>query len=139
MNRDPEDRDFTRDPIFLLQSCNRQWTQMPDGLESDVESWYVTEPEYLDDWIKPFIEWDEDDPSSGYLLMSEEFYKAAADVENDHGWPLIYEEWRTESVFLTRQEATAYAEARKYRYDKWRVYCIPCDGELARILREYEP
>ena len=61
---------------------------MPDGLESDGESWYVTEPEYL--------------------------------------------------VFLTRQEATAYAEARKYRYDKWRVYCIPCDGELARILNEYE-
>jgi hypothetical protein len=112
---------------------------MPDGFESDGESWYVTDREYLDEWIKPFIEWDEDDPSSGFLMMSDEFYAAANDVQNDNGWPLIYEEWRTVSVFLTRDEATAFAEATKHRYDKWRVYCIPCDGELAKILREYEP
>ena len=139
MDRDPTNYECTRDPIFLLQSCERQWTQMPDGLESDGESWLVSGAKDLDEWIKPFIEWDEDDPTCGHLADSEEFYEAASGVENDHGWPMIYVVWRTESVFLTRPEAEAFGRATNHRYAKWRVYCIPCDGELATILREFEP
>jgi predicted nucleic-acid-binding Zn-ribbon protein len=58
---------------------------------------------------------------------------------NDHNWPFVYIEWKTESVFLTREEAEAFGKAREYRWDKWKVYCVPCDGELATILKNYEP
>lgn len=136
MNRDPTGWDCTRDPIYLLQIANRQWTQIPDGLETDGESWYVSDKSDLEDWILPFIEWDKDDPECGYLSMSEEIYKEAEDMTNDHGWPLVYTEWRTESVFLTRGEGEEYAKARSYRWDKWRVYCVCCEGTLAKILNE---
>ena len=42
--------------------------------------------------------------------------------------------WRTDRVFLDWEEGVKYAEKRSYRYgekDKdWRVYGVPCDGEL---------
>ena len=138
MNRDPKNNEGTRDPIFLLQVANRQWTQIPDGLESDGEQWCVEDASELPEWIKPFIEWEHEDDGSprGHLSMSEEMFKVAEDMTNDHGWPMLYTEWRTESVFLTREEGEQYAKARSYRWDKWRVYCIPCDGELAKILKE---
>ncbi|MBK8583863.1 MAG: hypothetical protein IPL86_19245 [Flavobacteriales bacterium] len=74
----------------------------------------------------------------GWLQMSEEMFEVAEGMTNDHGWPMIYTEWRTESVFLTREEGERYAKARSYRWPKWRVYCIPCDGELAVLLSEYQ-
>lgn len=46
-------------------------------------------------------------------------------------------EWRTESVFLTRDEAESYARSCEYRWSSWRVYCVPCKGELAQVLNQY--
>jgi len=132
MDRDPTNNECTRDPIFLLQVGRRLWTQIPDGIETDGESMWVEDADDLPDWITPHIK-------DGAVNETAEFWKACEDAENDHGWPLVYVEWRTESVFLTRDEAERYAKATEYRYEKWRVYCIPCDGELARILKDYEP
>ena len=55
-----------------------------------------------------------------------------------HGWGEIT--WLPANVFATRKEGEDYGEATKHRYGKgrigedWRVYCIPCAGELAQIL-----
>ena len=45
-------------------------------------------------------------------------------------------EWRTESVFLTRDEAESFARSRAYRWSSWRVYCVPCEGALAQVLNQ---
>lgn len=43
--------------------------------------------------------------------------------------------WRTERVFLTRKEGEDYGTRRSYDYtDGWRVYCVPCAGQLAKLL-----
>jgi len=130
MDRDPKNNEGTRDPIFLLQVARRQWTQIPDGMESDSESMYVDDSTEPPDWIKPFID------SDGNLIESEDFWRVAENTDNDHGWPMVYVEWRTESVFLTRDEGERFARATEHRYDKWRVYCLPCDGQLAQVLRD---
>lgn len=132
MNRDPKNYECTRDPIFLLQKGSRQWTQIPDGLGSDGESLWVEDSSLVDDWIKRFI-------VDGSVDTTDEFWQMAECTENDHGWPMVYVEWFVESVFLTRKEAEEYGKAREYRWDKWRVYCVPCDGELAKILDAHEP
>lgn len=139
MNRDPLNKDCTRDPIYLLQIAERLWTKTPEGLESDGESFYATnvstypdeEPTWeVDDWILPFLD------AEGILETSESFYREAELHEGPDGWPMIYTVWRVETVFLTRKEAEDYAKARSYRWDKWRVYCVPCEGTLAKILNE---
>jgi hypothetical protein len=44
--------------------------------------------------------------------------------------------WHTERVFGTRQEGEAFGRDRAHDYpDGWRVYCVPCEGMLARTLR----
>jgi len=130
MNRDPNNIDITRDPIYLLQVGRRQWTQLPDGIECDGESMYVGDDceDILPDWIRPFL--DED----GNVDESPEFFDEAEKQEGDHGWPLLYTEWRTESVWLTRPEAERFAQSHAYRWPKWRVYCVCCEGRLAEIL-----
>lgn len=129
MNRDPNNNECTRDPIFLLQIGNRQWTQIPDGLETDGESLWVDHMGSLEDWVRPFVD------EHGNLCESDEFWKAAQEKFNNNGWPFSYVDWsRTEAVFLTRQEAEDWAKARDYRFPLWRVYCVPCNGELAAIL-----
>lgn len=51
--------------------------------------------------------------------------------------------WDTVTVFLTREDATEYAEARNYDFGRknidWRVYCIPCNGKLAEDLKRLYP
>lgn len=43
--------------------------------------------------------------------------------------------WRTERVFLTRAEGEAFGKAKHYNYTEgWRVYCVPCKGQLADLL-----
>jgi hypothetical protein len=132
MNRDPSNFECTRDPIFLLQIGRRQWTQIPGGIGCDGESMWVEDASLIDDWIRRFI-------VDGSVETTNEFWRIAESREGDHGWPLVYIEWHTESVFLTRKEAEEFAKAREYRWEKWRVYCVPCDGELAKILTEYQP
>lgn len=56
----------------------------------------------------------------------------------EHGWGFVY--YITEKVFSTRKEGGEYGEANKHNLGEgrkgtdWRVYCIPCEGELAQIL-----
>ncbi len=43
--------------------------------------------------------------------------------------------WRTERVFLTREEGENFGKAKHYNYTEgWRVYCVPCAGQLAKLL-----
>ncbi len=134
MNRDPNNNECTRDPIFLFQVAIPKWTQVPDGLESDGESWYVTEIDDVEGWVLEFL-----DEENQYIDSEDLFTEAAEKQENDHGWPLVYLEWRTETVFLTREEGEAHGKAHAYRWWKWRVYCVPCDGALAKILENVGP
>ena len=54
-----------------------------------------------------------------------------------HAW------WDTDCVVATREEGDAKGKARPYEYGEqhkgWRVYCVPCDGDLARILVKHWP
>lgn len=45
------------------------------------------------------------------------------------------QKWQTETVFLTREEGEAWAKRREYRWGEWQIYCIPCEGALAALLR----
>lgn len=54
----------------------------------------------------------------------------------EFGWGFVY--WITERVFSTRKDGEDYGEATKHHYGEgrkgidWRVYCVPCEGELAQ-------
>jgi hypothetical protein len=133
MNRDPKNQDCTRDPIYLLQVGTRQWTAMPDGVCCDGDFMWVDDMEALPNWIRPFV--DDDDET---INTNKRFWQYAEANENEHGWPLVYIEWRTEAVFLTRQEAEDWVKAREHNYPIAKVYCVPCNGKLAEILSDIE-
>ena len=44
------------------------------------------------------------------------------------------EEWDVEAVFFDRDEAKSWAEARSYRWRRWRTYAVSAEGDLARLL-----
>lgn len=127
MKRDPDLQECTRDPIFLLEVGKRQWTEIPDGCEQEDGSIYVVDRTRAPDWLVEFA--DEDGCVSG-----EEFWEVAESTEGDNGWPFVYVVWRTERVFFTRKEAEEYGARRRYRWDKWRVFCVPAEGRLRAIL-----
>ncbi len=128
----------TRDAIFLLQ--RRFWKRTGDvpGTEYDGEGFTITDRDEVPEWAEPFIV-DEDgcDPyvsDSPGLAVAADKYGA----EIDTGWPLFYEHWETVSVWLDRDEATAWAESHHYRFtDGWRVYSVCAEGELAKRLRDF--
>lgn len=44
--------------------------------------------------------------------------------------------WRTEGVWLSREEAEAFAKATEYNFPNgWRVYGTCANGELAQLLK----
>ena len=49
--------------------------------------------------------------------------------------------WHVEGVWFTREEAEQFAKAHAYRWGSdqfgpcWHVYCVPADGEMARLLK----
>ncbi len=43
-------------------------------------------------------------------------------------------DWVTETVFLTREEAEAWGAAHSYRWPEWAVYCVPATGVINAIL-----
>jgi hypothetical protein len=49
--------------------------------------------------------------------------------------------WATTKVFLTREEGNRYGESRPYAWGKkgegWRIYGVPCDGLMARIIGQH--
>lgn len=85
----------------------------------------------VDDWLKKFV-------TDGYIETSDEFWSEAEKATNECENELARLVWHTETVFLTREEAERFANCRSYRWPKWRVYCVPCEGELADILNNYQ-
>ena len=126
-------REATANVIFLLQS--RRWvvTSIPDYHDADDPT-----AEYGVD--------DEGDIILGRLdgnhwtpLEDAEPLKMTevAEMMNDDDIPCAIETWETERVFLTREEANTYARARDYNYPSgWRVYALPAEGELVKLLRK---
>lgn len=128
----------TRDAIFLLQ--RRRWQRTDDipGTEFDGEAYAITDRDELPEWAVPFIV--DEDGCEPYVSDDPELAAAAhkAGAEISSGWPLFYEEWLTESVWLDRAEAEAWGKSHDYRFaDGWRVYAVCAEGELAKRLREF--
>lgn len=99
----------TRDPIFLLQRKNI--------IITNVDSYH-----YNDD-TEALCDQDNNE------VTLQDILKRGDAVET----------WDTESVWLTREEATAYGERTEYHYlDGWRVYCVNAEGELAKFLKTYD-
>lgn len=134
MDRDPKQKDITRDPIFLFQVGTYRWNALPDGVSSDGESIWIEEVEDCPQWLAEYLdnEGDLDGDALARGIIKEGY-------TNNDDVPYCYLEWRTEGVFLTRDEGESYGQSRAYRWDEWRVYCVCAEGELARILNEYKP
>jgi hypothetical protein len=130
MDRDPKNAECTRDPIFLLQVGRRKWTQVPDGMGYDGDSMWVEDTSEVPDWMMPFLAED------GTVDTTEGFWTFVENEDNDNGWPFVVIDWNTEHVFLTRDEAETFAKTKSHRWDKWRVYCVPAEGQLARVLNQ---
>lgn len=97
----------TRDPIFLLQTKLHHLTGEPFDTHRDDEG------DIIDD-------------NTGEALSWEEL--------EDRGCAAPF--WETQSVWLDRDEAEAFAKATNYRYpDGWRVYCVCAEGNLAELLK----
>jgi len=51
------------------------------------------------------------------------------------------ESWRTENVFLTREEANRHGERRPYAWglkgEGWQIYGVPCHGLMAELLGKH--
>jgi hypothetical protein len=107
------ERECTRDVIFVFQRRRLRWTgRLPDGYE------------FRDSFV--FLKGDGRVAEPQTL---EAIYAA-------HGSEYAIETWDVESVWLDRDEAEAWAKAHEYNYrDGWRVYGMPADGELAKLLR----
>ena len=104
----------TRDPIFLLQAADiviveRDQVEYCDACERLCLS--LCEHDCSGDDYEP-------------ISNQELIYRGIAEVY-----------WRTEYVFLSREEGERYGKAKHYHYpDGWRVYCIPAMGDLANLL-----
>jgi len=100
----------TRDPIFLLQSRQLRWSDadLPIGFEWDEDREVVIDSD------------GETADENHYMLTSA-------------GCVTLF--WETERVFFTREEAEKWGQAHAYRWDAWRVWCLPAQGELAALLR----
>ena len=143
--RDPDSKECTRDPIFLLQSEHYAFTGVPRGMEWRDDAFVVTDESSLEEWVKPFLEYAEEDSHEGWenepgWINSEniDFIEAAEGRTNREGYNLVESSWITVGVWLSRSEAEAWADAHQYRFKIWRVYCVPCDGKLKELLAEME-
>lgn len=110
---DTAHEELTKNPIFLLQ-----------------KRWVYPNQECLADYDD---EGDPIDPDTKEKIGDDELLKK--------GWGVAI--WQVVTVFATRDEAECWGEKTKYRYGKgrknidWQVYCIPCAGELVKILEEH--
>jgi hypothetical protein len=111
------ERECTRDVIFLLQVRRTNIYALPDGCEFN---------------DGPVRYEDED----GNRLP--EPIEVSLDELRDAGG-YVFDYWDTESVWLDRDEAEAFAKAHEYNYcNGWRVYGMPSYGDLAAMLRGQE-
>lgn len=125
------DSEGTASPIFLFQTRVLIWTgDLPDefGFDGEECSFYETREPINDDEREEC-----EDMGWGEKYQEE---VPLRDVWLGHGDDVAHETWHTERVFLTREEGTAWAAARTYRWpDGWRVYCVPAEGALAEGLK----
>ena len=140
MNRDPNNFDITKDPIFILLTGRYCLTADIDGTGTDGESCWIDDIDEIEDWMLEFTYHDDDEggPPTN-LNIGKEFYVEA--MKHDHckagidvKWCEI--KWEPERVFLTRQEGEDWAKRREYRWDCWKVYCVCAEGELAKVLND---
>jgi hypothetical protein len=132
MNRDPQNREGQKNPIFLLQKRNYQLTCCPAWLGYDGEIFWI-EIQHIDDIDTS--QWDFYD--KGEVNEKLLFEYLASCKTND--CTTAVESWITESVWLTRNEAEYFGKANAYNYQfGWRVYCLSACGELAEILNKVE-
>lgn len=65
-------------------------------------------------------------------------YDEEGDLKKDSQCKCFVEFWRTETVFLTKEEANTHGESRPYAWGKkgegWRIYGVMCIGLMAEIL-----
>lgn len=129
MDRDPENRECTRDPIFLVQRRVPVITGSPDWLVSDGDGgWEINLERYnREEYDRGLGEMVHE-----VVLCSDKVMRWLAD--NDY----VVETWVTERVLLTRTEAEKWVKVQEYNYpDGWRVYCVPCEGRLATLLDQF--
>lgn len=105
-------REATEAVAFLLQRRAFIYFGEPLGCTWDDEGWVR----------------DDADEGDGYLtgdeLMEEE---CATEV------------WHTESIWLSREEATEFAKATEYNFpDGWRVYGMPSKGLMVDALKSFD-
>lgn len=102
----------TRDVIFLFQVRDVTWVDCPEGYEWDSD--VIRKLPGNDD---------EDDPA-----------KLTDDDMIDRGCAI--ESWRTEGVWLSREEGEAWGREKDYRFAKgWRLYGVPAEGALVELIK----
>lgn len=129
MNRDPIGYDCTANPIYLVQ--RRVWDvfNTPNWLRNDGDEWKIDLKKYADE--------EGDDAPLCELVSDVQLDDSKVMEYLDRCGGYVAEKWVTERVLLTRAEATDWVKVQEYNFpDGWRVYCVPCEGELARILDE---
>ena len=101
--------EMTRDVIFLFQRRRRCYHTLPDSID-------LVDGEFVG--------------QGGTGYSEKDMLSLCTPDENYVEW------WDTESVWLSREEGEAYGLAHAYNYpDGWRVYGVPSEGELAKLLK----
>lgn len=126
-HRERCEREATRGAVFLFQVNRYDVLGLPDGITYEDGSFFRTHNEDGE-------ELEEEESVSLDEIKQETF--------GDYDTPCILDIWKTESVWLDRDEATAFGEAKSYRYGQrgrdWRVYCVCADGDLAKLLQKQD-
>lgn len=123
------EREATRDVIFLFQTR----TLTPTG------------------WLPEGYDWD---PADGGIYCTgeasgERFPVPLVELYGRHGSQVAHSHWQTIGVWLDRDEAEAWGRSQQHnhghqctplletREDRlWRVYGVPAEGQLARLLQQ---
>jgi hypothetical protein len=136
----------TRDPIFMVQKRKIVGLDFVNALNTedyyhDGDTLWFTAERFDKEEIleaakddRVLLKKDDDDlPFDMGISISE-----ADQIERD--WALVV--WDVVTVMRTRQEAEAYAVSQAHNIGKLgescRVYCLPCAGELATILKHVD-
>lgn len=120
----------TRDAIFLLQSRFLNLIEEPYGWELDEEGQLVMMEEDADCANEREV--------TLFLLAGQHDEKPTLSIQElyERSRDYCVVEWRTESVWLSREEATEWATGHTYRFaEGWRVYAVCAEGELAQLIR----
>jgi hypothetical protein len=133
VNRDPNGIDGTKDPIYLLQRRDYTLTCCPSWLGYDGDSFWIEHQNISSD--VDLTQWNF---SKNGEIDERLLFQYLCMYANDDATAAV-EMWITEHVFLTRKEAESYAKSKGYNYPYgYRIYCVSCLGELAKILGAVE-